>query len=196
MRIGQHLKGTVNDGLIMKPMKTDSFVMDVHVDSDFLGIHGKEERADPDNARSRTGHVILLNGCPVMWSSFLQQTTSVSTMMAEHCALSAAMREVTPLRSLVRTVAKGVGLDDKCVTTFKVNVWEDNVGALTLANLDPGQDTPRSKWCDSKVHWFRSHLNSNIKVLKIDTKLQMADIFTKSGTRESFLRIRKLLCGW
>ena len=47
MRIGQHLKGAVNDGLIMKPMKTDSFVMDVHVDSDFLGIHGKEDRADP-----------------------------------------------------------------------------------------------------------------------------------------------------
>ena len=117
-------------------------------------------------------------------------------MMAEHCALSAAMREAMPLRSLVQTLAKGVGLDDKCVTTFKVNVWEDNVGALTLANPDPGQNTPRSKWCDSEVHWFRSHLNSNIKVLKIDAKLQMADIFTKSGTRENFLRMRKSPCGW
>ena len=180
----------------MKPMKTDSFVMDVHVDSDFLRIHGKEDRADPDNARSRTGHVILLNGCPVIWSSHLQNAMSVSTVMAEHCALSAAMREVMPLRSLVQTLAKGVGLDCKCVTTFKVNVWEDGVGALTLGNLDPGQNTPRSKWCDSKVHWFRSHLNLDVKVLKIDTKLQLADIFTKCGTRENFTRTRKSPCGW
>ena len=106
-------------------------------------------------------------------------------MMAECCALSAAMREVMPLRSLAQTLAKGVGLDNKCVTTFKVNVWEDNVGALTLANLDPGQNTPRSKWHDFKAHWFRSHLNSEIKAQKIDTKLQLADVHAKCGTREN-----------
>ena len=180
----------------MKPMKTDSFVMDVCVDSDFLGIHGKEDRADPDNVRSRTGHVILLNGCPVIWSSHLQSTISVSTMMAEYYALSTAMREVLPLRGLVKTLAKGVGLDTKCVTTFKVKVWEDNVGALTLANLDPGQNTPRSKWHDSKVHWFRSHLDSDVTVEKISASLQLADMFTKPLVRETFVRLRKMLIGW
>ena len=35
--IGQYLKGTMNEGMIMKPMKTDSFQMDVYVDSTFLG---------------------------------------------------------------------------------------------------------------------------------------------------------------
>ena len=43
IRIGQHLKGAMDEGLIMKPMSEDSFEMDVHVDSDFLGLHGKEE---------------------------------------------------------------------------------------------------------------------------------------------------------
>ena len=41
----------------MKPMSTDSFKMDVYVDSDFLGLYGQESRVDPDNVKSRIGHV-------------------------------------------------------------------------------------------------------------------------------------------
>ena len=175
----------------------NQFKMDVFVDSDFLGTHGKEHRANPDNVRSRTGYVISLNDCPVVWSSHLQKSISVSTMQAEYCALSTAMREVLPLRNLIETVAKGCGINEDCQTTFKTTVWEDNVGALTLANLDPGQNTPRSKFCDSKVHWFWSHLKPNhIEVKKIDTKAQIADIYTKNVAKDTFERLRKMLMGW
>ena len=197
IRIGQYLKGTLSQGMMMKPMKTTSFRMDVYVDSDFLGLYGQEPRTDPDNVRSRTGYVILLNECPVIWKSTLQEGISLSTMMAEYYALSTAMREVLPLRDLVRVVANGCGLETNCHTTFKTTVWEDNMGALTLANLDPGQNTSRSKFYDSKVHWFRSHLKTNqIDVKKIDTQRQLADLFTKSVTKDIFERLRALLMGW
>ena len=197
IRIGQYLKGTMNEGMIMKPMKTDSFQMDVYVDSDFLGLYGTEPRTDPDNVKNRTGYVILLNDCPIVWKSVLSQDFALSTMMAEYYALSTAMREVLPLRDLVKVVAEGCGICSDCLTTFKTTVWEDNMGALTLANLDPGQNTTRSKFYDSKVHWFRSHLKPNqIKVAKIDTKAQRADIFTKSCLRDVFERLRKMLMGW
>ena len=102
-----------------------------------------------------------------------------------------------PLRSLVEVVAKGCGLSDNCLTTFRTTVWEDNMGALTLANLDPGQNTSRSKFYDSKVHWFRSHLKPNsIEVKKVDTKEQRADLFTKPLLRDAFVNLRKLLIGW
>ena len=133
--------------------------MDVHVDSDFMGIYGKELRSDPDNVRSRTGYVISLNGCPIIWGSKLQDSISLSTMMAEYYALSTALREAIPFRDLIHVVAEGVGLSKQCVTDFKTTAWEDNNGALTLANMDPGQHTPRSKFYDCKVHWFRSFLN-------------------------------------
>ena len=121
----------------------------------------------------------------------------MSTMMAEYYALSTAMREVLPLRNLVKHVAKGCGIDESCLTTFKTTVWEDNMGALTLGNLEPGQHTPRSKFYDVKVHWFRSHLKPNeIEIKKIDTKLQLADIFTKPLKRDVFEHLRKLLMGW
>jgi hypothetical protein len=198
IRIGQYLKGTRDKGLIFKPVPFDQeFKMDVYVDSDFMGLYGKELRSDPSNVKSRTGYVICLNGCPIIWSSKLQDSIALSTMMAEYYALSSAMREVIPLRALIQVVAKGCGVSETTLTTFKTTVWEDNNGALTLANLDPGQQTPRSKFYDVKVHWFRSHLKpNNIEVVKIDTKIQLADLFTKPLSRDIFDGLRKLLCGW
>ena len=64
------------------------------------------------------------------------------------------MREVLPLRELTKGIAKGLGIGDDCLTEFNTTVWEDNNGALSLANLEPGQSTPRSKFYDCKVHWF------------------------------------------
>jgi len=84
------------------------------------------------------------------------------------------------------TVAKAVGIPDEHLFTFKVTCWEDNTAAETPANLDPGQSTPRSKFCDVKVHWFRSHLSEDIQVKKIDTKEQLADIFTEPLPEEPF----------
>ena len=159
IRIGQYLKGTRDKGLILKPMATDHFEMDAYVDSDFMGLYGKEARTDPANVKSRGGHIILVNGCPIVWQSKLIDAVCLSTMMAEYYALSIAMREVLPLRSLVQTVAEGLKINTQVQTDFKVTIWEDNNGCLTLANLDPGQTTARSKFYDSKVHWFRSHLS-------------------------------------
>jgi hypothetical protein len=70
-------------------------------------------------------------------------------------------------------------------------------GALQLANMEPGRATPRLKHYAIKYHWFRSHLKpKHIEILKIDTKLQRADILTKGLTKDKFESIRKLLCGW
>ena len=119
-----------------------------------MGIYGKERRSDPDNVKSRTGYVICLSGCPIIWASKLQESIALSTMMAEYYALSTCMREVLPTRELIKTIAKGTGLSETCATTFKTTVWEDNNGALSLANVAPGQHTARSRHYDCKAHWF------------------------------------------
>jgi len=199
IRIGQYLNATATEGMILKPITSNKLELDVYVDSDFMGLYGKERRDNPDNVKSRAGHVMLLNGCPIIWSSKLMQTVALSTMMAEYYALSAAMKEVLPLIEVIKSVSHGFGIDQECVTEFKTTVWEDNMGALTLANLEPGQHTIRSKFYDVRVHWFREHLHregSNMTVEKIDTKLQLADLFTKSLPPETFCRLRQLLLGW
>ena len=121
----------------------------------------------------------------------------MSTMMAEYYALSTAMREVIPMIELIKHVAHGLGINDSVEAEFRTTVWEDNIGALTLANLEPGQHTPRSKFYDVKVHWFRSHLKPDyIEDKKIETKFQLADIFTKPLARDVFQFLRKRLLGW
>ena len=79
------------------------------------------------------------------------------------------MKEVLPLRDIVKVVAKGCGINLACATTFHATVWEDNISVPTLANLEPGQNTPQSKFYDTKVHWFQSHfLNEEIQAHKIN----------------------------
>ena len=116
IQIGQYLKGTSDEGMILKPLQRDKFHMDVYVDADFMGLYGKEQRTDPDNVKSRTGFVIMLNGCPIVWASKLQASISLSTMMAEYYALSTAMREVLPIRDRVTAVATGFEIDPECLT--------------------------------------------------------------------------------
>ena len=166
--------------MVLRPMKFDEFQMDVYVDSDFMGLYGHERRDDPDNVRSRTGYVILLNGCPIVWKTKLQEGISTSTMMAEYYALSTSMREVLPLRNLITAVGTGFGLDRMVNTTFKCTAHEDNTGCKTLANLEPGRTTPRSRFYENKVHWFRSMLSKTITVIRCATADQLADIYTEA----------------
>jgi hypothetical protein len=194
-RIGQYLRGTMDKGLIFNP--TGSLNVDCYVDADFAGLWSHEVRSDPSCVKSRTGFVICISNCPVIWSSKLQSSIAQSTMEAEYTALSLAMKDLLPLKTLVDAVSKCVGYTTKEPTTIRTVVWEDNVGALTLANLEPGRTTPRSKHYPIKFHWFRSQLKPNhITVEKIDTNLQKADILTKGLRTIKFREIRKLLCGW
>ena len=194
-RIGQYLKGTLDEGLILRP--SGELNIDVYCDADFAGLWPFEDKLDPTCVKSRTGFVICISDCPVIWTSRLQQELSLSTMEAEYNALSYCMRSIIPLKRAVTAIKKGIGLPEDQNTTFKTTVWEDNAGALQLANMEPGRVTPRSKHYAIKVHWFRSHLKPNqVTVKKIDSASQKADILTKGLTRAKFEAIRKLLCGW
>ena len=79
----------------------------------------------------------------------------------------------------------------------KSTVHEDNMGALRLAQLEPGRNTPRSKFYAIKFHWFRSWLKpKSIELEYIESKNQKADILTKSLGTVAFEENRFLSCGW
>ena len=153
----------MEDGLVLAP--NSMLDIDCFVDADFAGLWPHEEKLDPSCVKSRTGFVICVANCPIIWSSKLQTDIATSTMEAEYNALSMAMKELIPLKRLVQTVSNSIGLGKETITTFKTTVWEDNVGALTLAKMEPGRTTPRSKFYAVKYHWFRSHLKPNFPTL-------------------------------
>jgi hypothetical protein len=202
-RVGQYLKGTRTKGLILHPIHSadDEFKIDCYVDADFAGMWGYEDMDDPSCVKSRTGFVIFLMDCPVIWQSKLQTDIATSTMEAEYNALAMAMREVIPLQNLSKDIIRGLGEKNIKLTTFhktlRTVVHEDNTGTLKLANMEPGRMTPRSKHYGIKYHWFREKLKPNeIEITHVGTLLQRADFLTKSLRVTMFEYNRKLTCGW
>ena len=120
-------------------------------------------------------------------------------MEAEYVALSTACKDLIPMISLVKALRRAVGLPPCVETNLYCKVHEDNVGALTLANLEPQRMTPRSKHYAIKYHWFREYVaekSNNVTIVKIDTANQLGDIFTKGLTKVTFVKLRCMLMGW
>ena len=134
-RIGRYLKGTLHQGLILNP--SDSLKIDCYPDADFAGLYNAKDAQDPHCVRSRTGFVILVAGCPVLWKSKLQSEVALSTMEAEYVALSTSCKDLFPLLDLIRELSSAINLPMDKHTNMHVKIHEDNVGALTLGQLDP-----------------------------------------------------------
>jgi hypothetical protein len=63
------LKGIRHLGAVIKP--TGSLFLDLYVDADYAGLHHRGPDELPTSVRPRTGFIILLSGCPLVWKSQL-----------------------------------------------------------------------------------------------------------------------------
>ena len=150
---------------------------------------------DPVSVKSRTGVLLTFGNVPILWSSKLQSEIALSTLEAEYIALSQGMRDLVSARRLMAELGKRMDYKlDKHSHVSKV--WEDNTGTQNLANSKGPLMTARTKHIGIKYHWFRSMIGEEIEILRIDTKEQRADIFTKGLTRFNFEQIRKRVMGW
>ena len=156
-RIDCYLKATQDKGLILKPCK--DLQVDCFPDADFSGLYGHENASDPVCAKSRTGFVINVANCPILWVSKLQTETALSTMEAEINALAHSCKELFPIVDLVSKLGTVAGLPTEGLASMHVSIHEDNAGALVLAETIPPQFTPRSKWYALKTVWFREEIH-------------------------------------
>ena len=194
MRIGKYLLGTRDKGIRFTPDKSRG--IECFVDADFAGSWDKADAGNPENVLSRTGYIIFIHGCPVVWSSKLQTEIALSTAEAEYIALSQSTREIIPLVNLIKELnsALNFGMKDK---DLQCNLYEDNTSCITMAE---GQKfTPRTKHISLKYHWFRTFIKGPKKLLNvkyINTKEQTADILTKPLDGPSFIHLRRKTNGW
>ncbi len=193
-RIGHYLKGTLDKGLILTP--SDDLKIDCYPDADFAGLWNREHKNDPHCVRSRTGYVICLSDCPVLWISKLQTEIALSTMEAEYVALSASCRDLVPMIDVTNEICSALHLILSDTTEMHVKIHEDNVGTLILGQLEPRRMTPRSKHYAVKYHWFWEHLiPRKTQLVKIASTDQLGDTFTKGLDKITFQRLRKMLMG-
>ena len=194
LHICKYLQGTKDNGLILRPKNI--LQVDCYADANFAGLYSVEEPQDSISVKSRTGYVLTFAGCPIHWVSKLQTEIALSTLHAEYVALSQSLRDLLPTKDLVSELLAGMGSDPKKLKFIsKSTVYEDNNGAIRVATCP--KLTPTSKFIAVKYHWFRQHVESGeIQIEKIASNKQLADIFTKGLQGDSFIKIRKLLCGW
>ena len=194
-QIGRYLKATRGKGMIITP--SDNILsIEAFPDADFGGLYGHERGDDPACVKSRTGFVILAANCPILWKSQLQSKTALSTMEAEIGALAHCCKELFPLIDLAKSLAQHFDLDP-VKTTMSVTIHEDNAAALILGNTLPPGYTPRSKFFHLETIWFREEIaKRGIKLVKVDTKEQLGDMFTKGLVQVTFEHLRKKLMGW
>jgi hypothetical protein len=198
-QIVRYLKGTAEEGLIMTI--DDKASVDCYVDADFCGAFNKKfDLEDPATAKSRSGYVIYVFGIPLCWGSKLQTEVALSTMEAEYVALSQATREVLALRNLLGEMSQNLTITKDFTVLAKSTVFEDNAGCIVAATAP--QMTARSKHYHTKYHFFKHHVKTDknpkgvLNIEKIDTKKQVADIFTKPLDAVTFKTVRALLMGW
>ena len=97
-RILRYLKKTQKNGknreLMFDTQREEILSVECYVNTDFTGLWNMENNADPVNSKSRTGFVIFINNCPVIWQSKLQRETALSTIESEIIVMSIAIREL------------------------------------------------------------------------------------------------------
>lgn len=117
-------------------------------------------------------------------------------MESEYVALSQACKDLLPLENLVREVAHAVQASEGAMMDVKTSIWEDNEPCKKLANMELPRMTNRSKHFAIDYHWFREYVGVRWTVNSISTHDQLADIMTKSTSRDLFEKFRFRIMGW
>ena len=159
-----------------------------YVDASFAGEWNRAWSEEPSSVMSRTGYIILYAGCPIIWCSKLQTEIALSTTESEYIALSQSLRDVIPLMNLLSEL-QDVFPKGKETPIINVTVFEDNKGCIELVNTPKMR--PRTKHIGLKYHHFRQHVaDKTVTVQYIDTKDQIADLFTKAMAEPQFNALR------
>jgi hypothetical protein len=192
-RIGRYLAHTHTQGLTYRP--NDNHSLDMYVDADIAGTWHREYAHLRGSCLSRTGFVIIYNGCPIHWGSKLQSEIALSTTEAEYIALSTALRDLLPLRRILSEL-RPTSLLHSLPPMGLSTVYEDNASCLALAHRET-QLRPRTKHIALKFHHFRDHIaNGTVRIEKVASASNWADILTKPLTKFVHEKLRCLMMGW
>ena len=146
---------------------------------DGLSGFADSDWGNSSSRRSTSGNLCLYNRSSILWRSKLQKTTALSTAEAEYYAASEMAIEVIYLRNLL----SNMGFPEEPNTP----VYEDNTACIEWGNHVIG-GRERAKHIDIRKHFAHEVIQrQEMRLIKVDTSLQLADIFTKPLPYPQFL---------
>nr|KYP33754.1 Retrovirus-related Pol polyprotein from transposon TNT 1-94 [Cajanus cajan] len=172
-RIMRYLLRTTNLGLWYP--KNMSFNLVGYSDSDFAGC--KTDR------KSTSGTCHFIGSALVSWHSKKQNSVALSTAEAEYIAAGSCCAQILWMKQQLSDY--GLSLDH-------IPIKCDNTSAINLSK-NPVLHS-RTKHIEIRHHFLRDHVQKGDCVLEfVETKNQLADIFTKPLPKENFFSIRQEL---
>ena len=173
-RIFRYLKGTMDFGLWYA--KGNELDLLAYSDADWAGC--------VDDRKSTSGAAFFLGNCLVSWSSKKQSSVSLSTAEAEYIAAAACCTQILWMKQ---------NLQDLQVTYDEpIPILCDNTSAISISK-NPVMHS-KTKHIPIKYHFLREQVTEkHIKLEYIETKEQIADIFTKPLPKGTFEYLREKL---
>ena len=127
---------------------------------------------DPDDSKSQSGYVFILNGGAVSWRSSKQSVVAASTTEAEYVAASEAAQEGVWMKEFISELGVVPSALDP------MDIYCDNTGAI--ANAKEPRSHKNSKHIKRRFHTIREYVkDGDIKICKVHTNLNVADPLTK-----------------
>ncbi|KAL6320707.1 hypothetical protein AAG906_008707 [Vitis piasezkii] len=167
----RYLKQTMFHGILLQ--KHDQFQLKTYSDADWA--------SNTDTRVSTTAFITFIGPNPISWSARKQRAVSRSSTEAEFRALATATSETVWLHSLIKEL--GLTLREA------PQMFCDNIGANHFS-LNPVQHT-RMKHIDIDLLFVRDLVKKGtIRVQHIHTIDQLADLLTKSLSRQRFQLLR------
>ncbi len=178
LRVLRYLKGTINHRLCYGPIRTKGEVslgLQGYCDADYAG--------DSRDRHSVTGHLYLLYGGLVSWSTQKQRCTALSTTESEYIALAECSKQGQWLRGLLRELQRPQYLPEG----LAVPIYSDNQACIALAK-DPIAHG-RTKHIDVRYHYIRELVSFRKAAVEYcPTESMLADILTKPLPATAFKR--------
>jgi len=135
-----------------------------------LGYSDADWASDPNDRKSFTGYVFMINEGAVSWSSYKQPTMATSTTAAEYMAMSDTSREV---------VARLHLFEELNINIPTPVVLCDSTGALVVSE-DP-TNYQRTKHIDIRYHYIRHVVkNGQVTINHVPGDENPADLLTKA----------------
>jgi len=131
--------------------------------------------------KSTSGNCHLLGSSLVSWHSKKQACVALSTTEAEYIAAGNCCAQILWMKQQ---------LEDYNIFLNHIPLKCDNTSAINLTK-NPIMHS-RTKQIEIRHHFLRDHINKgNCEMEYVDTKHQLADIFTKPLAKDRFYELRR-----
>ena len=137
-----------------------------------------------DDRKSTSGNCFSSGSGLITWSSRKQSIVALSSTEAEYVAINSAGTQALWLRNFLEEIG-----EKKIQPTM---IYCDNVSAIKLAK-NPIHHSRKNNF-DMKYHFIRDLVQKkDVELKHINTKHQLAYIFTKAVAKDQFLALRDKL---